>query len=252
MTRAVTAIVGLLLVVPSPAPAQDATGTMTKWFLATVTPGHDLEWEEAAKQHVEWRRQQNDSWTWYTYKIVSGERLGQYLTITTDHAWADFDSPPVSARDDEADRVTRLGPHIESLSSGFWGELRDLSRPPDMVQPFPLMQIINYGVKVGERATFELNVEQFGQTVDEQNLSAAYLWFMKPDGGAATRTFTRIVPYANWGALGAGPGGAVNYGPFIATHGEAGLEQWIDMFAQSVEWLTSEFWEYRPDLSHLP
>ena len=60
------------------------------------------------------------------------------------------------------------------------------------------------------------------------------------------------MPYANWGALGAGPGGAVNYDPFIATHGQAGLERWIEMFAESVDWLTSEFWEYRPDLSYTP
>ena len=252
MTRIVTVIVGLLLLVSSPAPAQDASGTITKWFLSTITPGHDLEWEEAFKAHLEWRRQQNDTWVWHTYKVVSGDRLGQYLTMTTDHAWANFDAPAVPVREDEADRVAKLGPHIESLSSGFWTELKALSRPPDMVPPFPLIQVVDYGVKVGQRATFELNVAQFGQTVDEQNLSAAYLWFMKPDGGAATRTFRRIVPYANWGALGAGPGGAVNYDPFIATHGQAGLERWIEMFAESVDWLTSEFWEYRPDLSYIP
>ena len=37
-----------------------------------------------------------------------------------------------------------------------------------------------------------------------------------------------------------------------ATFGEAGLEAWIAGFGESVEWLTSKFWRYRPDLSYTP
>ena len=204
------------------------------------------------KEHVDWHRQQNDTWTWHTYMIVSGERLGQYITMTTDHAWADFDTPDVSEQEDAADASSRLGPHIESLGSGLWDELPDLSRPPDASPPFPLIQIINYGIKPSKGAVFAGNVVQFGQTVDATNIPATYLWFVKPHGGAGARTYTRIVPLANWAAMKPAPGTLNGFDAFSQTFGAAGLEQWMEGFGESVEWLTSEFWQYRPDLSHVP
>ena len=144
-------------------------------------------------------------------------------------------------REDAADATSKLGPHIESWSSGFWNELRDLSRPPDASPPYHLIQIIDYGIKFGKRAVFERNVVQFGQTVDATNVPATYLWFVKPDGGAASRTFTRIVPRANWASMEPEPGAPGSFEAFRETHGAAGLQQWIDDFGESVEWLTSEF-----------
>ena len=253
MTRTATVVVWLIvLLLAAPAHAQDARGTVAKWYLSTVKTGHEMQWEQAMKEHVDWHRQQNDTWTWHTYMIVSGERLGQYITMTTDHAWADFDTPDVAEQEDAADASSRLGPHIESLGSGLWDELPDLSRPPDASPPFPLIQIINYGIKPSKGAVFAGNVVQFGQTVDATNMSFSVLWFVRPDGGAAARTFTRIVPRENWASMQPNPGAKTSFEAVAETFGSAGLQQWIDSFGESVEWLKSEFWQYRPDLSHVP
>lgn len=254
MTRTVALVVGMFVlpVLVAPAGAQDTNRpeTVAKWYLSAVKPGHDLQWEQAFKEHLDWHRQQDDSWTWHTYAIVSGDRLGQYLTMSTDHAWADFDTLAVSASEDAADAITKLGPHIESLGSGFWNELPDLTRAPDNALPSPLIQIINYGIKPSKNAVFERNIVQFGETVDAMNLPSRYIWFIKPDGGAGARTWTRIVPYANWAAM--QPGGPKGFQAFADTFGDAGLQSWLESFGESVEWLTSEFWQYRPDLSHVP
>lgn len=249
MTRTATLLVGLLVLLPAaPAGAQERSGTITRWYLYTVRSGHDVQWEAAFREHVDWRRRQNDTWTWHTYVIVSGDRLGQYITMSADHAWADFDAAGVSAH--AADASSKLGPHVESLHGGFWSEIVDFSRPPESPPPFPLIQIIDYGVKPGKRAVFERNVAQFGEALDATGFPAAYLWFVKPHGGAAARTFTRIVPRANWAALEPGP--RSSYDAMRATFGEDGLQAWVAAFGESVEWLTSEFWQYRPDLSYVP
>ena len=78
-----------VLLLAAPGGAQDGTGTLTKWYLLTVKTGHDVQWEQAFKEHLDWHRHHNDTWTWNTYMIVSGERLGQYITMSSDHAWAD-------------------------------------------------------------------------------------------------------------------------------------------------------------------
>ena len=270
-TRTAAAIVAglFVLVLPPAAPAgagvgvgaqDDRPGTVTRWLLATVKTGHDLRWEAAFREHVDWRRRRGDTWTWHTYVLVSGDRLGQYLTMSADHAWADFDAPGVSEREDAADLSSRLGPHLESLHGGFWNEIVDFSRPPDDPPPFPLIQIIDYGIKPGKRAVFERNVEQFGEALDKTGLAAAYLWFVKPHGGAAARTFTRMVPRANWASMApapapgaqSAPGMRGSYDAMRATFGEAGLQAWIASFGESVEWLTSTLWRYRPDLSYVP
>ena len=254
----------LILVLPptgasaGAAGAQDAapSRTVTRWRIATVKTGHDLQWEAAFREHVDWRRSRGDTWTWHTYVLASGDRLGQYLTLSADHAWADFDAPDVPEREDAADLSSRLGPHIEALRSGFWHELVDFSRPPDGPSPFPLIQIVDYRIKPGQRAVFERNVEQFGEALDKTGFAAAYLWFVKPHGGAAARTFTRIVPRANWASMAAGarsaPGVRTSYDAMRATFGEAGLQAWIASFGESVEWLTSTLWRHRPDLSYVP
>lgn len=48
------------------------------------------------------------------------------------------------------------------------------------------------------------------------------------------------------------PGATTSFEAVAETHGAAGLQQWIDDFGESVEWLTSEFWQHRPDLSYVP
>ncbi len=84
MTRTATVVVGLIvLLLAVPAGAQDSQGTVTRYYLTTVKAGHDLKWEQAFKAHVDWHRQQNDTWAWDTYMLVTGERLGQYITIST-------------------------------------------------------------------------------------------------------------------------------------------------------------------------
>lgn len=251
MTRTAAVAAALLLLLPlAPAGAQDGRGTITRWYLFTVKAGHDLQWEQAYQEHLAWHRQQQDTWTWNTYVLVSGDRLGQYLAMTMDHAWADFDAPAVSEQERAADRAAKLGPHIESVHGGVWNEISRFSRPPDTPLPFPLIQIIDYSVKPGKRAVFERNVEQFGQALDETNFPAAYLWFVKPHGGAAARIFTRIVPRENWASM--EPGSRSSFEAMRETFGEAGLQAWIAAFGESVEWLTSEFWRHRPDLSYTP
>ena len=269
MSPAAAAIIGglFVLVLPPAAPAasagagaQDAAAprTVTRWRLATVKTGHDLQWEAAFREHVDWRRSRDDTWTWHTYVLASGDRLGQYLTLSADHAWADFDAPDVPEREDAADLSSRLGPHLEALRSGFWHELVDFSRPPDDPPPFPLIQIVDYRIKPGRRAVFERNVEQFGEALDKTGFAAAYLWFVKPHGGAAARTFTRIVPRADWASMMPAPGAQsapgvrTSYDAMRATFGEAGLQAWIASFGESVEWLTSTLWRHRPDLSYVP
>ena len=83
-------------------------------------------------------------------------------------------------------------------------------------------------------------------------MSFSVLWFVKPDGGAASRTFTRIVPRQDWASMQPKDGVKTSHEAVTETFGSGGLHQWIDSFGESVEWLKSELWQHRPDLSYVP
>ena len=251
MTRTATVVVGLIvLLLAVPAGAQDSQGTVTRYYLTTVKAGHDLKWEQAFKAHVDWHRQQNDTWAWDTYMLVTGERLGQYITISGDHAWADFDAPSVSEQKDAADVISKLGPHVESLSSGFWTERTELSRPPEDPLPSPLIQIVKYRIKPGKNPVFVRAVELFGEANDKTNWTGRYFWFVEYGAGAAARTFWRIVAKPNWASM--QPVLASSFQAMAKTYGDEGLQSWIDSFGESVESVKSELWQHRPDLSYVP
>ena len=251
MTRTATMGIGLfVLLLAAPARAQDPQGPVTHYYLTTVKPGHDVKWEEALKEHVDWHRQQNDTWAFDTYMLLTGERLGQYLTISDGHPWADYDAPSVSAQEDSTDAMSKLGPHTKSLSSGFLTEQTELSRPPEAPLPSPLIQTVRYQIKPGKNPVFMGTVVRFGEVNDKMNLPHRYFWYSEYGGGAAARTFWRIVGRPNWAAM--APLSPSSFQAVRETHGEEGLQEWIDDFAESVGSVTSNLWQHRPDLSYAP
>ena len=251
MTRIATIGVGLfVLLLVAPAGAQDAQGPVARYYLTTVKPGHDLKWEQAYKEHVDWHRQQNDTWAWDTYMLVTGERLGQYLTISGGHAWADFDAPSVSEQEDEANAMSKLGPHVETLGSGFWTERTELSRPPDDPLPSPMIQTVKYQIKPGKNPVFVGTVQRFGEANDKMSLPHRYYWFVEYGGGAAARTFWRILARPNWASM--VPLSPSSFQAMAETYGDEGLQAWIDDFAESVLTVRSKLWQHRPDLSYVP
>ena len=75
--------------------------------------------------------------------------------------------------------ISKLGPHVESLSSGFWTERTELSRPPEDPLPSPLIQIVKYRIKPGKNPVFVRAVELFGEANDKTNWTGRYFWFVE-------------------------------------------------------------------------
>ncbi len=83
-------------------------GTISQSFLLRVRLANVAQFEEAYLRHVEWHRQQSDTWTWDMWSTVTGD-LGTYIVITDGHTWADFDAPPFDPVADGADAMAQFG-----------------------------------------------------------------------------------------------------------------------------------------------
>ena len=70
--------------------AQNASNVCRVYF-STPKPGMDQQYEAGRKKHMQFHRDQKDTWTWNTFAIETGDNAGMYVTPTCGHAWKDFD-----------------------------------------------------------------------------------------------------------------------------------------------------------------
>ena len=70
---------------PKPGPVSN------EWFM-WVTPGHEAQFEAAAKAHAAWRKQAGDPHTWNAYQATVGGDLTYYVYRAENLQWADVDA----------------------------------------------------------------------------------------------------------------------------------------------------------------
>lgn len=97
------------------AQGQEASHTITSFVIWKPLAGHEDKFESGYKRHLQWHKAAQDPWSWYGWYFVSGERYGQFMDATFDHAWADFDKP-IKPADDLADNRTNVFPYGEVKS----------------------------------------------------------------------------------------------------------------------------------------
>ena len=225
--------------------AQDST--ISQSFMSTVSLGDIPAFEAAYLRHIDWHRNQNDSWRWDMWATVTGE-LGAYFIVTGGHTWSDFDSPPVDPAADGADAMEQFGSLVSSVSSGFAQVLVDVSRPGGTAEEMPLAHVIDYKVKVGREADFMAVVRKFNEAAEKANWEQNYVWVANVSGGTAQ--YVLVLQHANFASM-APP--AKNAEAIMEdAFGAQEAEMLIEMLEDIVESWTEQMWQYRPDLSYVP
>ena len=92
---------------------------LAKIYFVNVKSGHDTEFVAALKEHVEWRKQAGDPWTWLVYQIVNGKNLGDFVIRSSGHSWADLDSYEEFLAKGAVEFNKNVGPHIKSISNAI-------------------------------------------------------------------------------------------------------------------------------------
>src|SRR3990172_10115283 len=90
---ALSAYVGLLLfTVGSWAAEPPAGGPLDKVWTIVPKKGSEVKFDKAFAEHVQWRRDHKDPWTWEVYVESDGPETGAYFARSGNHNWADFDA----------------------------------------------------------------------------------------------------------------------------------------------------------------
>lgn len=181
-----------------PAVAQDEDpGLISKVFRITVDPGDALHFETAFREHLKLGVKNNEPWAWYTWQMVNGPDLGQYVVRSHGHRWRDFDEREQHNRLDRADFMATVAPHITSISSTLETVEPALSNwPADRGRP-ALVEMTRFKLEFAAVQDFVAAVEKLHEAVIEKDPSRHYVWFSTINGSTGP-TMTLAIPHDDW------------------------------------------------------
>src|SRR5580765_6771708 len=63
----------------SVAAQQRQTSPAARIVVIKPKEGMQKQFEEGYKRHLEWHRRNKDTWTWYGWQIIAGDRFGYFM-----------------------------------------------------------------------------------------------------------------------------------------------------------------------------
>ncbi len=176
-------------------------------------------------------------------------QLGTYVTITGGHTWADFDSPGVDPKADEADAISRFGSFMETVSSGFAEFLPGASRPRDDAAPAAFYEVVTYSVKQGMDMQFLHVLEKFTEAAESSNWPGRYSWIQSFSGDEQP-TYFLVIPHDNFASFAPLPKEPLQV--LEEVYGRSETDGLFNMFVEAVRSTYHQVYAYRPDLSYGP
>ncbi len=230
--------------------AQEKPGRIGRVFVLQPKPGMTQLFEEGRKRHMDWHRKQNDTWSWETWQIETGEGTGAYLSMTFGHNWKDFDDWEAKlGKGDAEDGATNLMPFVAAERNGFWMYLADVSRPSESKEPPKMASVLNFLVKIDKASEFQYAIRKFHEAIGKTNWPTHYIWYMLANGGEHPR-FVLVLPRNSYAEM-APP--EVSFDAMLEkAFGRQEAEALQRTLAKSVRRQWSELITYRPDLSYRP
>ena len=183
-----------------PALAQVQPKTVAEVLFVAPKPGSTADFEAATKRHMQWHRQQNDTWAWIVWEEVNGERMGQYVVGTFGHDWKDFDDRANFEKEDVANAMSLIGPYIQSLSGSFYAVRPDLSLTPPSPggQPSAMATVTTVLLKPGSSSESEEAIKEVNAAIKKSNWPAKpSAWYQLLNGGEGP-TLVMVTSREKW------------------------------------------------------
>jgi hypothetical protein len=246
--RARLALVFAFLAFALPVQAQD--GNVAMAYFVTTDLAHVMQFEEGMRDHAEWHAQQNDPWPGMVYQAMHGGV--EYVWVSSNHTWADFDNPPVDTQADMADFADRAGSHVTSLDVRTWVTWADQSIPPAADAVVPIWQVIEWDFE-NTAEGYQAVRAAFGKVrgaLEQQGGPFRYTVNEVVGIDAAPQLFVAIAHQSMSEMDGGEPGALERL--LAEAYGHADAVQIVRTFEKYLTPTASRFWVLRPDLSHMP
>lgn len=230
-------------------PSQKQRRSIARVVQLKVGAGGDDEFEQGLKRHTEWHRTENNSWTYHTWQILSGEQTGHYYLSVFDRLWEDFDEEEQWASADAADAAENILPYVERATVRFYTYLGDISRPPTSELPNSLTELRYLHLNVGTEDEFTYAIRKVHEAIVKTNWPVHYQWYSLSSGGEHP-TFVLALPHYDWADF--EPAEKSFEAMLEEAYGRQEAGSLVEILNQSVHCERSEIIRYRPDLSYVP
>ena len=216
-----------------------------------VKPGMTRQYEEGRKKHMMWHRKQNDTWSWFTWEILTGENTGSYVIGSFGHQWSDLDGRTQFEAADSADAMSHMGAYLESEMQSYYRFRSDLSLGNPSQQPTPLGTVTHYILSPEGLNDFVESVKKVGEGIKKTKypMSGATYWYQLINGGDSPH-FVLVGERANWAAFESPTDktlDAMMEEAFGKEQGAAALSN----IRKAIRRVSTEAVRYRPELSYV-
>jgi len=242
-------LVGVALaVVPATAQQQEKPGEIAILYMVKPKPGMSQQFTEGGKRHVEWHKQNKDTWTWHAWEIITGENLGNIVWRSGGHHWKDFDSAAEFRADDDADAEANIVPNSAGVTSWFTRTHLDLTHWPDTDVP-AMIVVTEYRVRPGAESDWLYAVRKFHEALQKTKAPFNYSIAQTVSGGEVP-TFVIVGPRANWAAMEPPEKSFVAYVEEV--YGRQETQELLDKFNKTLRGVSTNVARHRADLSYTP
>ncbi len=242
------ALSALLVIVPTGAQMQPKSIAL----LVTSKPktGAGPQYEAARKRHNEWHRKHNDTWTFFTWQILSGDRTGQYVFATFGHDWKEFDERAELEAADLADAQATMGPTTESTTVSYYARRADLSLTPPGGTPPPYSTVTTFLLKPEGVVEVTDVIKKINEAIKKSNWPAKPSgWYQLINGGEGP-TLVLATGRTNWADF---QPPEKDFAAMLAeVYGKEESQALLNSFNKDLRAIRSEIFRYRPDLSYIP
>ncbi len=174
--------------------AQAGPGPYARIAILRPRDGQTVDFEAGYVRHLDWHRQNRDTWTWYGWTVTFGERQHWFVYASFGHSAAELDSP-VSPADDERDNILNVLPHADFMGNALYEYLPGLSRGNGNPQPTGRLELTTVDLRPGAGKAFEAALGAQQATPEAETL-----WYRMLAGGGAPR-YVRLRPRASISAI---------------------------------------------------
>ena len=223
-------VTGIVISLALVCPVSAQSGNVARIVVWQMKPGMERDFQEGYKRHLQWHRDNHDTWTWCGWVLGSGDRVDYFVDGTFFHAWNDFDNP-VNPAADGANNALNVFPYADVRALATYENVPALSNlKPDQLGS-PQLTFLYLQVPLGKAIEFEAALIR-----DLQN-SPVPRAVLRPVNGATE--YLMLLPFAKPSQMG-------TQAQFVAR-----LTETLAKNSLLVSYRT-EAARYHPELSNVP
>jgi len=216
-----------------------------------VKPGMTQQYEAGRKKHMAWHKSQTDSWSWYTWAVLTGPATGSYVVGSFEHSWKDFDGREKFNEADGADAQASMGSSMAGEEQSYYRYRADLSLSPPTFPPAHLASITHFMLEPAGINDFTDGIKKVNEGIKKTNFpqAGASRWYQLVNGGEGPH-FVLVADRPGWASF-QPPTDKTLDAMMEEAYGKEQGAAILSSLRKAVRSTISEALQYRPDLSYV-